>query len=54
MDRLSVGYVNVKTTMVLWDTLLIKQVKDASDILIAFSLILLHHKTDFMRCRNVL
>eukprot|EP00347_Sterkiella_histriomuscorum_P021263 403334621 len=54
VDRVSCGFVTVKTTMVLWDTLLIKQVKDASDILTAFALILLHYKTDVMRCRNVL
>lgn len=54
VERMSVGYINVKATMVLWDAMLIKLAKEPSDILTAFALILLHFKADFLRCKNIL
>ena len=51
---MSVGFINVRASMVLWDAMLIKIVKDPADIVTAFALILFHFKVDFMRCRNVL
>jgi hypothetical protein len=51
---MSCGYVNVKCTLVIWDILLIKVVKDSNDLLVAFNMILLYLKTDVMRCNNIL
>ncbi|CDW76254.1 UNKNOWN [Stylonychia lemnae] len=54
VERMSVGFINVKATSVLWDLLLIKQQRSASDLLTAFALILFHFKAEIMRCKNVL
>jgi hypothetical protein len=51
---MSVGYVNVKCTLVIWDILLIKVVKDPLDLLVAFNLIMLYLKADILRCNNIL
>ena len=54
VDRMSAGFLNVKATMIVWDAILIKQVRSPADLLTAFALVLQHLKGDFMRCRNVL
>lgn len=54
IDKLSVGFISVKATMVIWDALMIKQVKDVNDLIVSFVLILVHYKADLMRCKNVL
>jgi hypothetical protein len=54
IERMSVGFINVKASMVLWDAMLIKIVKEPSDIITAFALILFHFKADFIRCKNIL
>jgi len=40
IDRMSVGFINIKATMVIWDAILIKQVRSPADLLTAFVLIL--------------
>jgi hypothetical protein len=54
LERLSVGYVNIKTTCVIWDTLLLKTRKDPGDVIVAFALIMLHYKQDLMACSNII
>ena len=54
VERMSVGFINVRASYILWDAIFIKQVKDPSDLLVAFALILQHFKADVMRCVNIL
>lgn len=54
IDRMSVGFINIKATMVIWDALLIKQQRSPADLLTAFVLVVQHLKPDIMRCRNIL
>mmetsp|Transcript_38282 Transcript_38282/g.28203 ORF Transcript_38282/g.28203 Transcript_38282/m.28203 type:complete len:111 (-) Transcript_38282:510-842(-) len=53
VDRMSVGFVNIKVTFIIWDSLFIKINKQPSDLLVAFALVLFHYKTDLLRCRNM-
>ena len=54
VERMSVGFINVKATMIIWDSILIKVIKDPSDLIVSFCLILFHFKADIMRCKNIL
>ena len=54
IERMSIGFVNIKLSLIIWDILLIKVVKDPKDLLISFDLILLFYKVEIMRCKNIL
>lgn len=54
IDRMSVGFTNIKLSCILWDFILIKPVKDQTDLILAFGLIMFNFKEDILRCSNII
>ena len=54
IERMSVGMINIRASLIIWDFILIKVQRDPQDLIVAFVLILAHLKADIMRCRNIL
>ena len=54
IERMSVGFINIKASYVIWDALFIKETRETSDLIIAFCLVLYHLKIDILRCSNIL
>ena len=53
IDTQSVSYVNIKTTFIIWDKILISKSLDTPEILLAFTLLLKQLSADLMTCKNV-
>lgn len=47
---MSIGFINIKASYVILDSLFIKVIRDIKDLIIPFCLILFHLKADLMRC----
>ena len=54
LERMSVGFVSVRLTCVIWDSILIKTVKEPNDLFVAFAIVVSQLKQDLLDAPNIL
>lgn len=54
IERMSCGYVGVKTTCIIWDTILLKTRKDPGDLVVSFCILMFLAKKELLKCGNII